>query len=40
MFTICDFPENSSSFQDNYVNYFLNITMHMFKTGQLNKTEL
>ena len=40
MFTICDFPENSSSFQHNYANYFLNITMHIFTTGQLNKTEL
>ena len=33
MFTICDFPENSSSFQDNYANYFLSITMHIFTTG-------
>lgn len=38
MFTICDFPENSISFQVDYVNYFLNIVMHIFTIGQLNKT--
>lgn len=30
-------PENSRAFQDDYVNYFLNIIMHIFVIGQVNK---